>query len=62
MSVVAVFFCFAKGKDALADLPADVMELRKELACGVFAWEHRFARAPSAREVAKRIRGQGKCI
>jgi len=31
MSVVAVFFCFASGKDAVADLPADVMEGARNL-------------------------------
>lgn len=31
MSVVAVFFCFASGKDAVADLPADVMEGTRNL-------------------------------
>ena len=31
MSVVAVFFCFASGKDAAADLPAEVMEGARNL-------------------------------
>lgn len=31
MSVVAVFFCFASGKDAVADLPAYVMEGARNL-------------------------------
>ena len=28
---MAVFFCFANGKDAVADLPADVMEGARNL-------------------------------
>ena len=31
MSVVAVFFCFASGKDAVADLPAYFMEGARNL-------------------------------